>query len=86
MRLASFDGGRLGILVAEDRVRDVTDWALKQSPRRTEDPLVALIEAVGAGATPQGPERPRAGTRLGPPIRQPSKIIAAAANYLQHTQ
>jgi 2-keto-4-pentenoate hydratase/2-oxohepta-3-ene-1,7-dioic acid hydratase in catechol pathway len=86
MRLVSFDGGRLGILETEDRVRDVTDWALEASPRRVEDPLVALIEAVGAGAKPQGPERPRAGMRLGPPIRQPSKIVAAAANYLQHTQ
>lgn len=86
MRLASFDNGRLGVLIAEDAVRDVTDWAWAQCARRVEDPLIALIEAMRAGAKPQGPERPRAGMRFGPPLRHPGKIIAAAANYLKHTQ
>ena len=85
MRLASFDNGRLGVLVGKDTVRDVTNWALAQCPRRVEDPLIALIEAVRAGTTPQGPEHSRTSMRLGPPLRHPSKIIAAA-NYLRHTQ
>jgi len=86
MQLVSFDNGRLGILVGEHLVRDVTDWALARCPRRVEDPLIALIEAMGAGGKPEGPERSRAGIRIGPPLKHPSKIIAAAANYLTHTR
>ena len=86
MRLARFDGNRLGIL-ASGRIQDVTAWAFEHCPRRTEDPLIAFIHARANGATnPAGPDTPAAGARLGPPLREPGKIIAAAANYLRHTQ
>lgn len=86
MRLARFDGDRLGIL-GNGRIQDVTDWAFRHSPRRTDDPLIAFIHSRRSGATlPAGPDRPAAGVRLGPPIREPGKIVAAAANYLKHTQ
>lgn len=85
MRLVAFDGGRLGIWVG-DSIRDVTDWAFANSPRRTEDPLIAFIHATSSGAPPEGPTRPAAGLRWEAPLREPGKIIAAAANYWKHTQ
>ena len=85
MRLVTFNGNRLGLL-AEGRLQDVTAWAFEHCPRRTEDPLIAFIHATKDGASPRGQTLPLADAQFGPPIRQPGKIIAAAANYLKHTQ
>ncbi len=85
MRLARFNDDRLGLL-AQETLQDVTAWAFANSRRRTEDPLIAFIHAWRPGAAPSGPSVPAAGARLGPPLRQPSKVIAAAANYWKHTQ
>lgn len=85
MRLASFNGGRLG-LWSDDAVRDVTEWAFAHCPHRVADPMIAFIHAWRSGAEPSGPALPAPPARLGPPLTHPSKIIAAAANYWKHTQ
>jgi 2-keto-4-pentenoate hydratase/2-oxohepta-3-ene-1,7-dioic acid hydratase in catechol pathway len=82
MRLAAFDAGRLA-LIEDGRVRDVTRWAFAASPVRTEDPLIAFIHAAARG-TPEGADIAMP-SRLGPPLRHPGKIVAAAANYRKHT-
>lgn len=85
MRLARFSGDRLGVLTG-DNIQDVTEWAFANSRQRTEDPLIAFIHAWQPGAKPTGPTQPAAGVRFGPPVKHPSKVIAAAANYWKHTQ
>jgi 2-keto-4-pentenoate hydratase/2-oxohepta-3-ene-1,7-dioic acid hydratase in catechol pathway len=85
MRLVRFAEDRLGLLEG-DALRDVTDWAYANCPRRTCDPLIAFIEARARGETPDGAVVMADGARFGPPIRRPGKIVAAAANYLKHTQ
>jgi 2-keto-4-pentenoate hydratase/2-oxohepta-3-ene-1,7-dioic acid hydratase in catechol pathway len=85
MRVARFAGERLGLIEGEV-IRDVTDWAYANCPRRVEDPLIAFIEASGRGGSPAGAVLRPDAVRLGPPLRQPGKIVAAAANYLSHTR
>jgi 2-keto-4-pentenoate hydratase/2-oxohepta-3-ene-1,7-dioic acid hydratase in catechol pathway len=85
MRLAAFGNGRLGIVEGET-LRDVTEWAYANCARRVEDPLIAFIEAAARGRAPAGAKLAAAGVRFGPPLRQPGKIVAAAANYLNHTR
>jgi 2-keto-4-pentenoate hydratase/2-oxohepta-3-ene-1,7-dioic acid hydratase in catechol pathway len=85
MRVGIFDEGRLGRLDGE-RIQDLTDWAFAASPRRTEDPMIALIHAIDARANPDGPWRMAQGVRWRAPLREPGKIIAAAANYWDHTR
>jgi 2-keto-4-pentenoate hydratase/2-oxohepta-3-ene-1,7-dioic acid hydratase in catechol pathway len=85
MRVARFAGDRLGVLEG-DGLRDVTDWAYAHCPRRVGDPLIAFIEARARGETPVGKTVAGDSVQFGPPIRQPGKIVAAAANYLKHTQ
>src|SRR6266849_3759545 len=82
MRLAAFDAGRLA-LIEGGRARDVTRWAFATSPVRTDTPLIAFIHAAGRG-TPEGADIAMP-ARLGPPLRRPGKIVAAAANYRKHT-
>lgn len=85
MRLGVFDAHRLGRIDGET-VHDLTDWAFANSPRKTEDPLIAFIHATASGVPHSGPGRPAAGLRWEAPLREPGKIIAAAANYWKHTQ
>jgi 2-keto-4-pentenoate hydratase/2-oxohepta-3-ene-1,7-dioic acid hydratase in catechol pathway len=85
MRLVRLANDRLGMIEGET-LRDVTDWAYANCPRRVGDPLIAFIEARARGETPAGAVVASRGAQFGPPIRQPGKIVAAAANYLKHTQ
>ena len=85
MRLARFDGDRLGIVV-EDAVRDITDAVLGRSGFRTDDPMLALIHLGAPPAVTPADEHPLGEVRLDAPLRRPGKIIAAAANYWKHTQ
>ena len=85
MQVGIFDQGRLGIRDPRG-VRDVTDWALARSSLRTHDPMLALIDAVGSGSTPEGALIQRSDVRWRAPLAAPSKIIAAAANYRKHTE
>jgi len=84
MRLARFGEDRLA-LIEGGALRDVTEWAYANCSRRVGDPLIAFIEALARGRVPEGPVA-AGGARFGPPIRQPGKIVAAAANYLEHTR
>lgn len=85
MRLATFNDNRLGLLTGQT-LQDVTAWAFEHCNQRIEDPLIAFIHAQTGGATPIGKTVDMASVKFGPPIRRPGKIIAAAANYLKHTQ
>jgi 2-keto-4-pentenoate hydratase/2-oxohepta-3-ene-1,7-dioic acid hydratase in catechol pathway len=85
VRLGVFDNGRLGRLDG-DAIQDVTDWAFAHSPRRTDDPLIAFLHALTEGGTPDGPMHSAKGVRWRAPLREPGKIIAAAANYWEHTR
>ena len=53
MQVGIFDEGRLGVRESQG-VRDITDWAFAHSALRTHDPMLALIDAMRAGGTPQG--------------------------------
>lgn len=85
MRLVSFGEGRLGLLEG-DTIRDVTDWAYAHCARRVADPLIAFIEARARAGAPAGPRAQDDRVKLRAPLRTPGKIVAAAANYLKHTQ
>jgi 2-keto-4-pentenoate hydratase/2-oxohepta-3-ene-1,7-dioic acid hydratase in catechol pathway len=91
VRLALFDNYRLG-LVSGDEIADVTEavpahdphWPWPFMPRVIAefDALRPAIERAAARAQP----RPLSQVRLLPPIPQPGKIVAAAANYHMHHQ
>lgn len=85
MQLVTFNGNHLGLLTGQT-LRDVTAWAFEHCTQRIEDPLIAFIHAQAGGAVPFGETVSMADAKFGPPIRHPGKIIAAAANYLKHTQ
>lgn len=85
MRIGIFGDGRLG-MAGDREVIDVTDWAWANSPRRTEDPMIAFIHATLSGARPEGRRVDDGGVRWRAPLREPGKIIAAAANYWEHTR
>jgi 2-keto-4-pentenoate hydratase/2-oxohepta-3-ene-1,7-dioic acid hydratase in catechol pathway len=85
MRLARFDGNRLGV-VADEAVLDITDAVMQQSSFRTDDPMLALIHLGAAPSSRAARGRPLAEVKLEAPLRRPGKIIAAAANYWKHTQ
>ena len=85
MQVGIFDGQRVGVRESQG-VRDVTEWALARSTLRTHDPMLALIDAMAAGGTPQGGVIEGSAVRWRAPIAAPSKIIAAAANYRKHTE
>ncbi len=85
MRIGVFGAGRLGRVDGE-RVQDVTDWAFAHSRRRTEDPMIAFIHASLAQAAPDGPWLAASDIQWHAPLRSPGKIVAAAANYWDHTR
>ncbi|MBW8825998.1 MAG: fumarylacetoacetate hydrolase family protein [Acidobacteria bacterium] len=95
MRLAKFDGGRIGIIVpgdapADDRIVDISDLA--PLPVGTWPPVaeIALI-AQFAGIRPaleaaaaQRPAQRLAEVRLEAPVTWPNKLLAYPANYHAH--
>jgi 2-keto-4-pentenoate hydratase/2-oxohepta-3-ene-1,7-dioic acid hydratase in catechol pathway len=85
MKLVTFNGHRLGLLSGQT-LQDVTDWAFENCADRIRDPLIAFIHAQAVGGVPTGVTVPLSEATFGPPILFPGKIIAAAANYLKHTQ
>lgn len=91
MRLALFDGGRLGVLKGE-RVVDASGLVAGE---RLRFPLTAMhvaiedwprlrpqLEALAASAAGV----PLAGVRLEAPMPSPTKLIGAFSNYRRHTQ
>jgi 2-keto-4-pentenoate hydratase/2-oxohepta-3-ene-1,7-dioic acid hydratase in catechol pathway len=85
MKLVTFNGNRLGLLNGQT-LQDVTDWAFEHCALRVQDPLIAFIHAQASGAEPTGETVSVSDVTYGAPIRFPGKILAAAANYLKHTQ
>src|SRR5438270_5873857 len=91
VRLALFDDYRLGVVTGEE-IRDVTGalpahdptwpWAFVPRTIAEFDRLRPAIEQAAAAAEP----RPLREVRLLPPVPQPGKIVAAAANYHMHHQ
>ncbi len=89
MRLARFDGGRIGICIDEDIV-DVTDicgvdtgeWPAV-GPLRVIRDFASLKPQIEA-ALPRLPRRPLADVRLETPIPWPNKVIAYPVNYHAH--
>lgn len=87
MKLAVFDGDRLG-LVQDEEVVDLTD-RLELRPGRG-GPLLAFLEAGGTVAdladldTADLPRRALTEVRLEAPLRRPGKVIGAPVNYLDH--
>jgi len=91
VRLALFDGGRLGVLKGE-RVVDASGLVAGE---RLRFPLTAMhvaiedwprlrpqLEALAASAAGV----PLAGVRLEAPMPSPTKLIGAFSNYRRHTQ
>lgn len=89
MRLARFDGGRIGVVIGEE-IADITalcgvdpqQWPDTGMVRmiRDFDVLRGRIEA----ALPTVPRVPLASVRLETPIAWPNKIIAYPVNYHAH--
>lgn len=83
MRVASFGNNRVGIL-QDGSICDVTDWAFRHCKLRAEDPMIVFLHALNSGLQPEGEWLSAHEINWGPPLTQPSKIIAAASNYLDH--
>ena len=89
MRLARFDGGRIGICIGDDIV-DVTqtcgvdtgEWPAVGQLRVIRD--FAAIRPQIEAALPGLPRRPLAEVRLETPVPWPNKVIAYPVNYHAH--
>lgn len=91
MRIARFDGGRIGVVVGEEIV-DVTDacgvdpaeWPAVGSLRVIRD--FAALRPVIERALESGPRRPLGDVRLETPVPWPNKVIAYPVNYHAHAR
>ncbi|MBU0556743.1 MAG: fumarylacetoacetate hydrolase family protein [Alphaproteobacteria bacterium] len=89
MRLARFDGGRLGVVVGED-IADITGLVggdPQQWPDMTMVRLIRDFDHVRGdieGALAGLPRKPLAQVRLETPVPWPNKIIAYPVNYHAH--
>lgn len=87
MRLATFDDDRVGI-INQEQIVDVTDVVRAFQPSAGMSTMRALIQnwpalqeqLVGQVQGAQGLEA----VRLQPPVPDPTKIIAAPVNYMDH--
>ncbi|MGH3328763.1 MAG: fumarylacetoacetate hydrolase family protein [Streptomycetales bacterium] len=87
MLLATFDDDRVG-LVAGQRIADVTD-EVRAVTGGTNGAMRGLIrDWPQVRPRLEGPEHraslPLSAVRLGPPVPDPTKIVAAPVNYLDH--
>lgn len=89
MKIALFDGGRVG-LVDDDAVVDVTPAVPRFDTGYAQNHwlrLCADFEALRgpiAGQVERGPRIPLHEVRLDAPVLNPSKVVCAAANYDEH--
>jgi 2,4-diketo-3-deoxy-L-fuconate hydrolase len=86
MRLARFDGDRIGVVTGEGLV-DTTDIVapLLATPDGRGDPLIRALPAIRIALEGRDlSARPLAQARLEAPVRHPSKIVAAPINYRAH--
>lgn len=88
MRLATFDDDRVGI-ITQDQIVDVTDVVRAFQPSAGMSTMRALIQNWPAlreqlVGQVQGAPRELKAVRLQPPVPDPTKIIAAPVNYMDH--
>ncbi len=89
MRLATFNGGRIGRVIA-DRVIDLTDVVgpIEGGGRSPRSAMRTLIERWDRLSPEVAPRRagtvPLADVQLDAPIADPSKLLAAPINYRDH--
>jgi 2-keto-4-pentenoate hydratase/2-oxohepta-3-ene-1,7-dioic acid hydratase in catechol pathway len=85
VRVASFDGGRVG-LVKDGQVHEAAEFGAAGPGRRSA--MRRLIEAWGRGefndGLPVGDAVPLGEVTLLPPVPDPTKIFAAPVNYRDH--
>jgi 2-keto-4-pentenoate hydratase/2-oxohepta-3-ene-1,7-dioic acid hydratase in catechol pathway len=94
MRLCRFNDGRLGVADPEaSSVADVTEaldvlpglaWPVPPGDQLIRH-LPEVLEAA-AGLLPDAPRLPLAEVTLLSPVANPSKIVAAPLNYVEHTR
>jgi len=90
VRIARFDEGRLGVVVGEDEIVDVTDVLgvdLAEWPPVASTRLIAQFPAYVdrlAEAADTGPRRPLSSVVLRTPVPWASKVIAYPVNYHAH--
>jgi len=93
MKLVLFDACRLGVLLDDGTIADVTSTV----PAHDAAPLPACWwralcrdwpqrRAAIEAALPDAPRVPGASARLRAPVLNPSKVIAAASNYAAHVE
>lgn len=91
MRIASFDGGKIGVVGDDATVVDVTDLVERYEPLGPEDLLPDLIVHFGElraeleGRAAAGGGLPLAEARLRSPLTRPSKIVCLIGNYREGT-
>jgi 2-keto-4-pentenoate hydratase/2-oxohepta-3-ene-1,7-dioic acid hydratase in catechol pathway len=88
MRLASFNGNRVGRVEGEEIV-DLTDLIFDGTPSDVAySPMRALItrwdQLRERAGLVLGPRHSLSDVTLGPPVPDPSKILAAPVNYADH--
>jgi 2-keto-4-pentenoate hydratase/2-oxohepta-3-ene-1,7-dioic acid hydratase in catechol pathway len=90
MKLARFNGSRIGVVVA-DRIVDVTHLCpldAEMWPPVAEIALIASFDTLRPAleAAAQQPGVPVADVRLEVPVRWPNKLLAYPANYHAHVE
>jgi 2-keto-4-pentenoate hydratase/2-oxohepta-3-ene-1,7-dioic acid hydratase in catechol pathway len=88
MRLLSYDDGRVGYL-ADDRVVDLGDLVGGYHRPGAVSAMRRLLTQWDGPGTPLPPATeansvPLSSVRLGPPVPDPTKIVAAPVNYRDH--
>src|SRR5215207_10657777 len=91
MRIAAFDGARLGVVANDDTVVDVTDLLQSYEPLGPED-LLPDLNTYFVELLPELERRAAAGSgrsldeaRLRSPLTRPTKIICLMGNYREGT-
>lgn len=91
MRIAAFDGGKIGIVANDDTVVDCTDLVQRFGPLGPGDLLPDLIvnyvelePELGRRAA-DGGGQPLSDVKLDSPLTRPSKIICLMGNYREGT-
>src|SRR5687768_14919643 len=91
MRIAAFDGGKPGIVAADDTVVDISDLLRQYDPLGPEDHLPDLITHFDElrpeleRRAAEGGGKPVADAKLDAPVGRPSKIICLMGNYREFT-
>lgn len=93
MRLCRFDGDRLGVVLEDGGLTDVSEVLARVPPKRwpdlAGDPVIAALPQLRPaidGLLDRAPRRRLSEVRLESPVPRPGKVIAAPVNYLAHLE